>query len=191
MELFDMTTISATPCEPRIVFLSGSKIDLVIIEKRDARTLTTYMNDPEVNRYLLRYMPLHVQEEETWIQSMTERKNGLVLGIVRKEETTLIGTTSLGWKKDNRDRTASFGLMIGDKNAWGKGYGTEATSCMLAYAFNTADLRGVELCLYSSNTAAKKVYEKCGFVEVGRIPHWLYLSPGVYDAEVMMVCMRP
>lgn len=186
-----MTATTTTSDEPRIVFIAGSQIDLVIIEKRDARTMTRYVNDPEVNRYLLRCMPQHVQEEEKWIESITENRNGVILGIARKEETTLIGTTSLGWKKDNRDRTASFGLMIGDKSAWGKGYGTEATQLILKYAFNTLDLRGVELCLFDTNKAARKVYEKCGFVEIGRLRDWLYISPGSYCDEVMMVCMRP
>ncbi len=186
-----MTTASATREESRIVLITGSKIDLVIIEKGDARTLATYMNDSAVTRYLLRYLPLHIGAEERWIESMAERKNGLTLGIVPKGGTTLIGTTGLGWNNTQRDRTASFGLTIGDRNSWGKGYGTEATSLILTYAFNTLDLRGVELCLYGNNIAARKVYERCGFVEIGRIANWLYLSPGKYDDEIMMVCMRP
>lgn len=191
-EFFDMTTVNTGGNEPRIVFLAGSKIDLVIIEKRDVRTLTTHMNDPQVTRCLLRHMPLNIKSEEDWIESLGRSTDKLGLGIVRKDDQdgTLIGTVGLG-KIERRDRTAILGISIGDKSEWGKGYGTEAVQLIVKFAFDRMDMRGVELCVFGSNQRAIKVYQKCGFVEVGRIPHWLYLSPGVYDAEVMMVCMRP
>ena len=46
----------------------------------------------------------------------------------------VIGSTSLH-DIDMRDRSATFGIMIGDPSARGKGFGTEATPLMLDYAF--------------------------------------------------------
>ena len=59
---------------------------------------------------------------------------------------------------------AEFGAFIGDKDATGLGYGTEAAALMLEYAFNTLNLHKIFLRLVSTNTAAEKSYLKAGFV---------------------------
>ncbi len=60
--------------------------------------------------------------------------------------------------------TAMFGLLIGDRDYWGKGIATEVTNLIVDFAFNTLGLREVTLGVLADNKAAIRVYEKCGFV---------------------------
>ena len=53
--------------------------------------------------------------------------------------------------------------MIGNKAYWGKGIGTEATKLFADYAFNSLDLKEVNLGGISENKEAIEVYKKAGF----------------------------
>jgi len=78
-----------------------------------------------------------------------------------------IGTTSLN-RIDHIQGTAMYGITIGDKDAWGKGYGTETTLLMLDYAFNVLGLHNVMLEVYGFNERAVRAYARAGFETIGR-----------------------
>lgn len=59
-------------------------------------------------------------------------------------------------------------MIVGEKNYWGRGYGTEALSLLIKYCFNTLNLYRVELEVFEFNKRAIKVYQKCGFKEEGQ-----------------------
>jgi RimJ/RimL family protein N-acetyltransferase len=60
------------------------------------------------------------------------------------------------------------GLGIGERDFWGKGYGTDMMRLCLQYAFMELGLQRVSLGLHSYNTRALRSYEKCGFRLEGR-----------------------
>ncbi|MGH9175449.1 MAG: GNAT family N-acetyltransferase, partial [Vicinamibacterales bacterium] len=67
-----------------------------------------------------------------------------------------------------RHRTAEFAITIGDRDARGKGYGTEATRLMLDYAFIARGLHTVLLDVAEHNPGGIRAYEKAGFQIIGR-----------------------
>ena len=105
------------------------------------------------------------------------------------ERTTMrfIGLTSLR-RLDYRNRTATFGIIIGEKDCWHKGYGTEATKLMLDYGFTVLNMHNIELSSYAYNEAALKAYLKAGFREIGRRREAHRWRDRVYD-EVIMDCL--
>ena len=60
------------------------------------------------------------------------------------------------------------GIGIGEREYWGKGYGTDAMRLILQYAFTEVNLQRVSLALHSYNERALKSYEKAGFRLEGR-----------------------
>ena len=78
-----------------------------------------------------------------------------------------IGTVSL-FQIDYRTGSADFGILIGEANARGQGYGTEATRLALDYAFTALGLRNVGLTVAEWNVAGQRAYVKAGFKEYGR-----------------------
>ena len=68
---------------------------------------------------------------------------------------------------DATNGTAEFGIMIGEADARGKGYGTEATALTLDHAFLALGLGNVILTVYKYNIAGIKAYEKVGFQTIG------------------------
>ena len=68
----------------------------------------------------------------------------------------------------NPNRTAEFGIYIGETGCHGKGYGTEVTRLVLEFAFTVLGVHNVWLDTVADNLAALRAYEKAGFKEIGR-----------------------
>jgi len=63
---------------------------------------------------------------------------------------------------------AWVGIGIGEREYWGKGYGTDAMKLCLQYAFMELGVQRVSLGLHEYNLRALKSYEKAGFRLEGR-----------------------
>jgi RimJ/RimL family protein N-acetyltransferase len=92
-------------------------------------------------------------------------------------------------KLDNRHGIAEFGIMIGDRDYWGQGYGREVVRLLLSYAFHHLGVRRIELTTHARNERAIRCYLACGFVEEGRPRKVLWIE-GEYVDLVNMGLLR-
>jgi RimJ/RimL family protein N-acetyltransferase len=86
-------------------------------------------------------------------------------------------------------RTAHLGILIGDRNRRGKGIGRDAVKLLLGYAFDTLNLRRIEMRVLASHDAAVKLYETSGFVVEGRLRQ-AYYSAGTFVDVLVMALLR-
>jgi RimJ/RimL family protein N-acetyltransferase len=98
-----------------------------------------------------------------------------------------IGTCGLH-DLDHRNRTAEFGILIGEADARGKGYGTEATRLMLDYAFTALGVHNLMLRVFAYNRAGIRAYQKAGFREFGRRREAVWMAGRLWDV-VYMECL--
>jgi RimJ/RimL family protein N-acetyltransferase len=166
-------------------FLVGSQIYLRPLERADAPALAAWLNDAEVTRFLTLYRPLSLAAEEDYIDRMRQGDD-IALAIVLRADDRLIGGTGLH-AMDTRCRRASFGVFIGDKQEWGKGYGSEATRLMLGYAFETLNLNRVWLHVYEYNERGIRAYEKLGFRREGVLRQDTFRDGRYWDTITMAV----
>ncbi len=89
---------------------------------------------------------------------------------------------------DFRNRSAAFGILIGDPDARGKGYGTETTRLILDYAFTAVGLHNVMLTVFEFNKAGIRAYEKAGYRELGRRRECRMMGGKLWD-EIYMQCL--
>ena len=61
-----------------------------------------------------------------------------------------------------------LGIMIGDRDYWDQGYGTDAVTTLVDHIFSTTRLERIYLNTIEWNIRAQRCFEKCGFVPVGR-----------------------
>ena len=104
--------------------------------------------------------------------------------IVLLEGDELIGQISLH-NIDHLHRNAFLGIMIGEVEHHGKGYGAEAVRLILDYGFNTLNLHNVMLSVHEDNDAGIACYKKAGFQEAGRRREWFYKNGKYYDVLYM------
>jgi RimJ/RimL family protein N-acetyltransferase len=167
-------------------YLVGTKIYLRPLDRADAPLLVPWINDPDVTRTIRFRRPMNLQAEEAFIDRLYQSEHDVVLGIALKEADRLIGVTGLH-QLDSKNRHAGFGISIGDKGEWGKGYGTEATLLMVRHAFETLNLNRVWLQVYEYNEPAIRIYEKLGFRREGMLRQENYREGRYWDTITMAI----
>jgi len=80
---------------------------------------------------------------------------------------------------------AWVGISLGEREYWGKGYGTDAMALILYYAFEELNLRRVSLGVLAYNPRAIRAYEKAGFVVEGAERRVANKDGVRYDAWLM------
>jgi RimJ/RimL family protein N-acetyltransferase len=89
---------------------------------------------------------------------------------IRKlDDDRLLGDINLDVINEWGSRDSFVGLGIGNREDWGKGYGTDAMKIMLRYAFTELNLRRVTFTFFEYNPRAIRSYEKVGFQHEGRL----------------------
>ncbi len=163
--------------QPPVINITGKKIVLGPLSKDLLPTITRWINDFTALRTLgsARPGPSTLEHEEAWYERVTMESDGVVFLIRERLSKVPIGTTAFH-AIDFRNRAAVFGIMIGESNARGQGYGTEAASLMLDYGFNVLGLHSVSLTVAEFNVAGQRAYRKAGFRECGRLRERLWLA---------------
>ena len=95
-----------------------------------------------------------------------------------------IGTVGL---HDIHERSghAEFGIAIGEKEEWGKGYGSDALNAICDFGFGELRLERIELHVYAENERGRRAYEKAGFVHEGTLRHAHFARGQHQDVHVM------
>ncbi len=155
---------------PINVNMRGEKVALGPFQRELLPVVSQWANDFAVsvlNGGLLRPVAWEsiVAEFEQDVKADAHRV--VIFAIYEAATMRPIGTTMLK-DIDHTQGTALYGISIGDKDAWGKGYGTEATVLMLDYAFNVLGLHNVMLEVYGFNERAVRAYARAGFETIGR-----------------------
>jgi RimJ/RimL family protein N-acetyltransferase len=109
---------------------------------------------------------------ETFILPSSAR--GTCFAIHERKSKRLIGTTALTDRMRNRDGvSALFRIVIGEKDVWGQGYGTEATQLMAQEAFSNMGLSEIRLEVFNHNVRAIAAYSRVGFQVSGEHVEWV------------------
>ena len=168
--------------------LLGERVRLRAIEREDIPTFVRWFNDPEIRRYLLMYEPMSRVKEERWFESRVEARDEFLLAIEAQVGDDWIHIGNVGLHRiDWKNRTAVFGIALGEKAYWGQGYGTDATRTMLRFAFDELNLHRVELEVYDFNPRAMRCYEKAGFQREGTRRQALFRDGCYWDVHTMAV----
>ncbi len=129
--------------------------------------------------------PTTLEAETAWYDRTSH--DAAVFTIYERSSGRPIGNTDLR-EIDYRNRSAGFGLLIGEAECRGKGYGTEATRLMLDVAFTALGLHSVLLSTYAYNLAGYHAYLNAGFREIGRRRECRWMGGRLWD-EILMDCL--
>ncbi|MFQ6078162.1 MAG: GNAT family N-acetyltransferase [Thermodesulfobacteriota bacterium] len=169
-------------------FIIGEKIYLRPIEMADADAFISWLNDAEVRQFLSRSFPINAIREKEFVEGLYKDQTKVVLAIVIKESDQLIGVTGLH-AIDSVNRKAIFGIFVGDKKNWSKGYGTEATKLMVSHGFEALNLNRISLTVFDHNPRGIRAYEKAGFVKEGVLRQDRYVN-GKYHNTIVMGILK-
>ena len=145
--------------------------DVVVLRRHGRENLEAFLrwySDPEVAE-LTRYQdgPMRADEIERFFAARALGHDSLAMAIHIARTGRLIGSCAFS-QLDSDNGSVLYHITIGEKDAWGQGYGTEATRMMLAHAFGTLGLHRVALSVFEFNERAIRSYLRVGFRIEGR-----------------------
>ncbi|MEO5705177.1 MAG: GNAT family protein [Candidatus Limnocylindrales bacterium] len=171
-------------------FPEGIEGNLVVLRKHVPENVEAFQRwyaDPEVAR-LARYQdaPMRADEIDRFFQLRALGTESLTMAIHDRETGRLIGSCAFS-QVDGENGSAMYHITIGEKDAWGRGYGTEATQLMLDHAFGTLGLHRIALTVFEFNERAIRAYRRCGFVVEGRSRESIWRDGRWWDELAMSV----
>ncbi|HEU0117623.1 MAG TPA: GNAT family protein [Alphaproteobacteria bacterium] len=143
--------------------LKGKSLSLAAIDESHAtETYALWLNDKDVGRYMeTRHKRWTTESIKGFINEQNASSDQMLFGIFQ-ENGAHIGNIKLG-PINIIHKNAQISLFIGDKNAWGKGYATEAISLVRDYAFQKLHLQKLTAGMYSANQGSYRAFLAAGF----------------------------
>lgn len=148
--------------------LTGRLVTLRRHAPQNIAAFRRWYSDPEI-AHLARYQqsPMRPEEIERFFASRVIGPDALAMAVHERSTDRLIGTCAFS-QLDGDNGSALYHITIGESDAWGRGYGTEATRLMIDHAFGTLGLHRIALFVFEFNERAIRAYRRCGFVMEGR-----------------------
>lgn len=171
--------------------MHGDKVALGPLQKSMISSFQRWENDFAVSIMSGDYLgPVNWEKTEAHFERYLKKDAGsasIEFAIYERASLQVIGLAELK-HIDRWQRTAEYGIVIGEKSCWGKGYGTETTILMLDYAFSVLGLHNVLLSTVSYNERAIRAYTRAGFRVMGRRREAARLGDQIYDV-IYMDCL--
>ncbi len=167
-------------------FIIGERVYLRPLEKDDLAHIRQWSNDPEIRRLTGEVRPMTQAGADAFFDKVQNDQDRVWFAVVLKENDQLIGETGLlrmfpAW------RTTDLSIILGEKQAWGQGYGTEAITLLLDYAFGCLNFHRVAIGVVAFNHAALDFYKKVGFKQEGVQRDGYYYEHQYHDFIMMSI----
>jgi RimJ/RimL family protein N-acetyltransferase len=162
----------------------GNLVELSPLTDADSDAMLRWINDRNLVLLSAPYRPVDEAEHREWFNSIRGRSDVFIFGIRELSSGRLVGSCQLlGISATHRK--AELQIRIGEGDARGKGYGTEAVRLLLDFAFDDLNLNRVELTVIKENEAALKTYLANGFVTEGTMRRAAFIDGRYVDLVVM------
>jgi RimJ/RimL family protein N-acetyltransferase len=147
-------------------FLVGERVYLRPLEADDLEHIRRWANDPEIRGLTGESKPMSKFEAEAWYDRVKDDEHRVWFIVALQENDRPIGEAGLlrmfpVW------RTTDLSIILGEKDVWGQGYGTEAIHLLLDYAFGYLNFHRVAIGVVGFNERALRFYERVGFKREG------------------------
>ena len=179
------------PAQPEdqqpIINVAGDKVALGPIRRDLIPLFQRWSNDFEVRRFQGSMRPRSLESIEDMYAHIRKDENQSYFTVYEKSELRPIGNAGLEGI-DHAHGTAEFFIEIGDKESWGKGYGTEVTRLVLEYGFTCLGLHNISLWVHAENERGIRAYRRAGFRDAGHLRQFQWLGGRAYDF-ILMDCL--
>lgn len=170
----------------------NDKVRLRAVTASDVDDNVRWMNDVEVTRNLGQIGRFSHEHEAAFIeraQSNSGDHYGFAIEAIDGPEPKYIGNIDL-FGFDKRNRQAELGIMIGEHDYWGNGYGPAAIKLLLEFGFGELNLHRIYLRVFEFNKRGIRAYEKVGFKLEGIARQAAYVD-GAYCDDYEMSILFP
>ncbi len=172
--------------ETKSRFLIGKRVYLRALEKEDLIYIRKWSNDPEIRKLTGEVASISQADADRFLERIYNDNTRKWFVIVIKENDRVIGEAGL-LRMFHAWRTTDISIIIGEKDAWGKGYGTEAILLLIDYAFRRLNFHRVAIGVVGFNEKAIHFWEKVGFKKEGIQRDGYYYNHKYHDFVMMSI----
>lgn len=158
-------------------FADGDAVELRTIETEDVPFLQRVVNHPRVRAGIAAARPQNGVAEREWVESLGAEGDAHLLVCLDGDPVGVVGFEP----PDGVPGTAEVGYMVAPEE-WGNGYATDALATLCEYAFGERRLHKLYAVAFETNPASRRVLEKVGFVEEGRLREEAFVDGAHVDA---------
>jgi len=171
-------------------FLEGQRVFFRPYYEDDLNFIFEWFNDPVVTHYMFTGQKPKTKDSirETIMQDILSERN-VVFMIVDKNSSETIGTVGL-YDIHSTALKAEMRIIIGNKEYWGKGYGTEITELITYYGFDRLNLNRIYLGVTGENKGGARAYQKAGYIFEGILKQDIYRNSQYYDSIRMAILRK-
>lgn len=166
--------------------IEGKDIYLRLMDREDTEDIIRWRNKESVCRKFIYQKPFTREGHENWIETMINTGKAVQFIICGRGSGRPVGSVYLR-DIDRTHNKAEYGIFIGEEDALGKGYGTQAALLMIKYAFEEEKLHKIKLRVLAENERAVRSYEKAGFVREAYLRDEVFLEGRYKDVIYMAV----
>ena len=164
--------------------LEGAAVRLRPIADADTDLIVKWRNTPSVVQNFIFRQTFTPEMHRSWLAAKVATGQVVQYIIIDKADDKPVG--SVYYRDiDNHNHSAEYGIFIGEESARGKGLGTETAKLFTDFGFAELQLHRISLRVLAENTAARRSYEKAGFVQEG-VFRDMELLDGQYRDVVFM-----
>ena len=143
-----------------------------------------WVNDSEVMRLMDRGSPVEEEAHLAWFASIRAAEHCAYFAIEAGAESAHVGNVWL-WDVDRRHRKAELRVMVGDARVRQQGIGSAAIDQLAEHAFQELGLHRIYAYVLATNSAARRAFERSGFILEGRLRDDRRTSDGFVDAYLL------
>lgn len=170
------------------MILDGGEIYLRLPSEKDLEgNWYKWLNDPVVTKLQNKGIFVNSRElQRKYYHKMMESKNDVLLAIIDKETETHIGCVGLH-HIDSVHRSAELGIVIGEKEFWGKGYGRKTWNLITHYGLFILNLHRIYVNIMCGNNPSIRSAKASGYVVEGTIQDMYYKNGEYHHALILSV----
>lgn len=153
-----------------------------------------WITDVDVVRYIGRdelLAGIPFSEAEDYVKQLWANEYCTFIAVHDNESKKFIGTAKVNFitERGRKHGIADMGIMLGDRNFWGKGMSTDILRAISIYAFDTLKARKLSAGAYSLNVAVVKAFLRIGYKIDGSLRGQLHVDDGYCD-HVLLSCFE-
>ena len=164
--------------------IEGKNVLLRPITAEDTPLIVKWRNTEEVRKNFIFREPFTEEMHKRWLDTKVASGEVIQYIIVDKSDSKPVG--SIYFRDVNlKNRSAEYGLFIGEKSARGRGIGTEAISLFIDFGFRTLHFHRISMRVLDNNEGSIRANKKVGFEQEGIFRDMEYLN-GEYRDVIFM-----
>lgn len=164
--------------------IEGEKVRIRLITLDDTKLIVKWRNTASVKNNFIFREEFTEEIHVNWMN--TKVATGEVVQYIIEEKKTNMAIGSVYLRNiDLKHNSGEYGIFIGEEEARGKGYGTEAAKLFVASMFEKLQLHRIFLRVLSENDVAYRSYERAGFIKEGVARDMVRIN-GIYKDVIFM-----